>query len=216
MTNCNIIDSAFVTTIFFLLLGPIKIIPAFARLTRDTDPGFKRDLTLMGTLFATVICGVVILLAENFVAKYQLSLPAVQITGGLILLISALYSIFPRNEVEATASEPRTALQVALSPLASPVIVTPAGIAAIMVFVLLSTQISGGFQTIVTALAVVMVLNLLVMLFNSAILKIPGLMLVLQLMGTVLIVVQVALAVQVLIYGLRGVGLISGAPGVTN
>jgi multiple antibiotic resistance protein len=129
----------------------------------------------------------------------------------LILLISALNAIFPRPESAPPAVESRSALQLALSPLASPVIVTPAGIAAIIVFELLAAQIPGGDRTIVTSLAVVMVLNFLVMFFNGAIVKIPGLGLALQLLGTVLVVVQVALAVQVLLISLEALGLVGGS-----
>jgi multiple antibiotic resistance protein len=88
------------------------------------------------------------------------------------------------------------------------VIVTPAGIAAIIVFELLAAQIPGSERTIVTSLAVVMALNFLVMFFNGAIVKIPGLGLGLQLLGTVLVVVQVALAVQVLLISLEALGLV--------
>ena len=202
------IDSAYVSTIFFLLLGPIKIIPVFAKITSDADPRFRRELAIKGTLVATVICAIVVLGARTFVAKYQLGLDAVRISGGLILLISALNAIFPRHENAAPAGAPRSALQVALSPLASPVIVTPAGIAAIILFELLVAQIPGGERTIVTALAVVMALNFLVMFFNGVITKFPGLGLVLQLMGTVLVVVQLALAVQVLLISLEALGIV--------
>jgi multiple antibiotic resistance protein len=202
------IDSAYVATIFFLLLGPIKIIPAFASITSNTDAHFRRELAITGTLVATVICAIVVLGARTFVAKYQVGLDAVRITGGLILLISALNAIFPRPESAAPAGESRSALQLALSPLASPVIVTPAGIAAIIVFELLAAQIPCGDRTIITSLAVVMALNFLVMFFNGAIMKIPGLGLALQLLGTVLVVVQAALAVQVLLISLEALGLL--------
>jgi multiple antibiotic resistance protein len=51
-------------------------------------------------------------------------------------------------------------------------------------------------------------LNLVVMLFNDLIVKIPGLMVVLQLAGFVLVVVQLVLSIQVLIFGFARLGLI--------
>lgn len=200
-------DFSFVMTMFFLLLGPIKIIPAFARLTRDAEPHFKRDVAVKATLFAAVICAIVALLTGNFVAKYQLSLPAIQITGGLILLLAALSSIFPRRETTTAPGKRPSALQLALSPMASPVIVTPAGIAAIMVIVLLTAHDPGSNRMIATALAIVMVLNFLVMFFNDLIVRFPGLTVVLQLFGVVLVVVQVALAVQAMIYAFTRLGV---------
>ena len=100
-----------------------------------------------------------------------------------------------------------SAFQLALSPLATPVIVTPTGVAAIMVFILLAQQDAGAHQTIALALALVMALNFIVMFFNDPIVRLPGLMPVLQLLGAVLVVVQVALVVQVMIYALAKLGL---------
>lgn len=205
------IDASFVLTIFFLLLGPIKILAPFARLTRDAEPRFGRELAVRGTLAATVICALVVVLSETFVANYRLSVDAVRITGGVILLISALKAVFPRGESSAASDAPRPPRQLAISPLATPVIVTPAGIAAMMLFVLLAEQIPGGYQTIVGGLVAVMVLNFLVMFFNHPIVKLPGLMVGLQLVGTVLTVVQVALAVQVLLAVFRALGLLGRA-----
>ncbi len=201
------IDFSFAMTIFFLLLGPVKVIPPFARLTRDADGPFKRNAAVKAAVFAVIICALVVMLSQILVAKYHLGIPALQITMGLILLLSALGAIFPRREAQPAAGKRPTATQLALSPLASPVIVTPAGVAAVMVAVLLGAGDPGSLRTIAIALAMVMALNLVVMLFNDQILKIPGLLLVLQLLGTVLVVVQVALAVQELIYAFTRLGV---------
>jgi len=201
-------DFSYVMTILFLLVGPVKIIPAFAKYTRGADGSYKRQAALLATLFASIICGIIVLMTANLVAKYQLSIPALQITGGLILLLSALRSIFPIVEPAPDAETRPGAARLALAPLASPVVVTPAGVAALMVFVLLAQAEPVGLAPIVRALAIVMALNLVVMLFNDLILKVPGLGLVLQLLGTVLIVVQVALAVQAFLFALARLGLV--------
>jgi multiple antibiotic resistance protein len=202
-------EFSFVMTIFFLLLGPVKIIPAFAAMTRDADASYRRRLAVWGTVFAAVICGLVALLTKEFVTKYQLSLPAFQIIGGIILLVSALRSIFPRDEGAGSPDGARSARQAALAPLASPIIVTPAGIAAIMVFVVLEPRGSGGMDSIVLALAIVMALDLLVMLLDAYLVRIPGVMIALRLLGSILVVVQGALAVQAIIYALMNLGLVA-------
>jgi len=46
----------FVLTVFFMLLGPFKIIGPFAALTRGTDKTFKRGVAVRGTLIAMAIC----------------------------------------------------------------------------------------------------------------------------------------------------------------
>jgi len=47
---------SFVFTVFFMLLGPIKLIPSFAGLTRGLDNGFKRDVAIRGVLIASALC----------------------------------------------------------------------------------------------------------------------------------------------------------------
>ncbi|WP_051469976.1 MarC family protein [Fischerella sp. PCC 9605] len=87
----------FIFTIFFLTLGPIKIIPAFANLTQAMELKFKRELAIKGIAIATAICLYVFLLGRNLVDKYHISLEAIEIAGGLVLLISALNGIFPTS-----------------------------------------------------------------------------------------------------------------------
>lgn len=201
-------DFSFKMTIFFLLLGPVKIIPAFARLTRGADSGYKRTAAVWAAVFATVICAIVVLQARSFASQYQLSVPALELSGGIILLLSALALIFPRPEPDVAAVDRPSAVRLGLSPLATPIVVTPAGVAAIMVFVLLAAGNPAALRSIGTAIAIVMVLNFLVMFFIDLVLKLPGLMLVLQMLGSILAVVQVALAVQEFINAFARLGLV--------
>jgi multiple antibiotic resistance protein len=201
-------DFTYVFTIFFLLLGPAKIIPVFARLTHGAEPAYCRRVAVYATLFATVMCGAISLLARTLVTSYHLGVPTIQLTGGLILLIWALNAIFAVSKTTAKPAADQGATQLALAPLASPVIVTPAGVAALMVFVLLSPGTPQGYQIVSSALALVMVLNFLVMYFNAQIVHRRLVMVPLQLLSAVLAVVQVAFAVQVILNALKAMGVI--------
>ena len=55
----------FIFTTFFMLLGPIKLIPAFAGLTQGADVRFKRSVAIRGTVIATVLCVFVALAGGN-------------------------------------------------------------------------------------------------------------------------------------------------------
>jgi hypothetical protein len=50
---------SFVFTIFLLLLGPVKLIPPFAGLTRGADSRFKRSVEVWGTIIASALCAFV-------------------------------------------------------------------------------------------------------------------------------------------------------------
>lgn len=201
-------DFSFVLTVFILLLGPLKVIPAFATLTRDADAAYRRRAAVYATLFATAICVLLILLARTMVSSYRLSVEALQLTAGLILLIWSLNALLQRGDAMPRAGRHPSPVELAMSPLTTPVIITPAGVAALMVFVLLGPNVPGGHPVVAGALAVVMALNFLVMFFNDRIVKRHWLLGLLQLVGSVLIVVQVAFAVQVLLNGLRAIGAI--------
>lgn len=201
---------AFVFTIFFLTLGPVKIIPAFSKLSQRMTLKFKREVAIKGILIAIAICLYVTLLGEGILKNYQISLESLEIAGGIVLLISALNTIFPRIQpANLPLSEP-TALQLAISPVASPIIVTPVGIAAILIFVMLTPRHPGMGFVIAKALSVMMVLNFWVMYFIDGITKVPGLMLVLQVLGSVLVFVQVALAIETILAAFRSLGMFNG------
>jgi multiple antibiotic resistance protein len=201
-------EFTFVLTVVFLLLGPLRIIPAFAQLTRHADQAYRRRTAAYATLFASIVCALVILLARTMADSYRLSIEAVQMTGGLILLVWSLNAIFRRADATPPTGANPTPIQLAMSPLTTPVIITPAGVAALMVFVLLGPSAPGGHPTIAGALAVVMALNFLVMFFNERIVSQTWLLGAMQLVGSVLVVVQVAFAVQVLLNTFRTLGVI--------
>jgi len=207
MQLLNEFDESFIFTIAFLTLGPIKIIGPFAKMTANIDPKFKKQLAIYGAIFATIICLLVALLGKGLVEKYHLIPQAITIAGGLVLLISALRLIFPPLQPEPISKPSSKPLNLAISPLASPIIVTPMGIAAILVFVLFAQGQPAMIATIYKAILIMMFLDFLVMFFIDKILKIPGLMAILQIMGSILVFIQVALAVQTILLGLVNIGI---------
>ena len=100
------------------------------------------------------------------------------------------------------------------SPLAAslrltfPLVVTPYGIAA-LIAVLSIVDTPASLAAIYGVLIAIMVLNLLSMLYVRRIMVGPVL-LILQVLGAVLGVLQVGLAVQIIIRGLRGLHVLSG------
>src|SRR6476620_7777657 len=144
---------SFIFTICFMLLGPIKIIPPFARLTKGKERPFKRSVAIKSSLIAATVCLFVVIAGDNLVSKYELSFAALQISGGLVLLLAAMLTIFPRSEPEADAAEDRSSLQVALG-FATPVIVPPAGVAAILIFVGFAAKYAGTYQALAIVLPI--------------------------------------------------------------
>jgi multiple antibiotic resistance protein len=195
---------SFVFTISFMLLGPLKLIPGFLKLTREAERPFKRELAIKGSLIASATVAFAAIVGTQAAARFGISLDGVRLAGGLVLLVSALNILFPRPEQPAMQSVKPTTLQLAVSPLAMPMIVPPAGIAAILIFVMLAPNNPGMEFAIAIVLAAVMLLDFLVMFFIDHVARLPGLSLLLQVVGAVLVFIQVALAVGTLMMGFRG------------
>ena len=189
-----------------MLLGPLNVIPAFAAATREKDEAFKRATAIQAIAIAAVVLALLCVAGTSLLAEYEISIDGVYLAVALVLLLSALNKIFG-NRPHAHITAKATPLQTALAPLVTPVIIPAAGVGALLAFVMLSPQYPGGMQAIVVALTIIVVLDFLVMFFNSAVIRIPGLMMLLQLLGDVLIFIQVALAMETMIAALRSLGI---------
>lgn len=198
----------FVLTVFFMLLGPAKIIGPFAELTRGVDTKFKRDVAIRGAVIAASICTFAALAAGILLNRYRISLDGLRVSGGLVLMISALETIFRKDEHPGPRVGTPTAIQLAASPIAVPLIVPPAGVVAILMFTMWEHQFPGIRQAVALSLAAMMAANFLVMFFIDRVVKIPGLMIVLTVLGSVLIFMQLGLSIEMILTCLRSLGVL--------
>jgi multiple antibiotic resistance protein len=125
----------------------------------------------------------------------------------LVLLIAALQVIFQKAQSASPGSGTPTAIQLAASPVAVPGIVPPAGVAAILIFMMVAPEYPGMTQAVAICLATMMVLDFLVMYFIDRVMKTPGLGIVLTALGSVLVFVQVGLAIEMILTALKNLGL---------
>lgn len=196
-------------TFLFLMLGPIKIIGPFAKVTKGADAALTNNIALRAILFSSLALLFAAFLGESFLDNFNIPLPVLVLSAGIILFLVALLNILQQflpppshNEVNA-GPDAAPPLSVALVPLAFPTIVTPYGIAALVVFLALSPDLRSRL-TVGAILLAIMLLNLVVMLMTRHIL--PVLNVLLPILGAVLGVVQVALGLQIIISALRMMG----------
>ena len=136
-------------------------------------PRLTRQIALRSTLFASLILLIAAFLGESVLSSYGIPLPVLALSGGIILFLVALGHVLrefaPPTPPRETTSEPAPAatLNMALSPLAFPTIVTPYGIAALIVFLALSPDLQARLVVGAILLAI-MLLNLIVMLVGPA------------------------------------------------
>jgi multiple antibiotic resistance protein len=196
-----------VFTLLFVTLGPMKMLGPFAQQTQSLDPAALRKITL-----SSFGIGLVALLVGGYVGKllaatWHLSVPAIAIATGIIFFLVAIDLVLsPYSASQSAPAQLPSDPMLAMFRVTFPLLVTPYGIAAVIAL-LVASRDTGRTVWIFVMLVVVMVLNLLAMLNIRHIMSGP-VRLVLQILGSILGVLQVAFAVQIVIAGLRNLHLI--------
>jgi multiple antibiotic resistance protein len=191
----------------FLMLGPIKILVPFVNMTRGADAVLRRRLATRAILFSAAALGLAGLLGRSMLENFNISLPVLALTGGLILFLVALQTVLQQSTGPARlkADEPPPGLHLAFSPLAFPTIVTPYGVAAVIVFATLAQDDYELKLMVAGVVLVILAMDWLAMLFADAILKWVGT--TLQVFAVVLGVTQIALGLQVIMHSLSMIGV---------
>jgi multiple antibiotic resistance protein len=193
----------------FLMLGPVKVIGPFVKMTRGLDAGsirrlaFKAFLISMASLILAAIAG------AGTLDKFNMPVGVLGLSGGLILFLVAIWGILkqyaPQEEDDMPALKVPPSRDMALSPLSFPTIVTPYGVAALIIFTTMSPDLT-TLLSVCALVLLVMLSNLAVMLTARQIVHWAAVPL--QIFGTVLSVTQVALGLHIILISLDSLGLI--------
>jgi len=193
-------------TFLYLLLGPNKVLAPFVKLTQGTDARYSRRLAFRAFLLSIAALAIAALLGEGFLTRYGIHVRVLNVTGGLIIFLVALQKVLqqyaPPGQAPETDSAP--SLHQAARTLAFPTIVTPPGIAAVIIFLTVSPTTAAKLQ-IGGLIVAILVLDLLAMLFARPALKWLGTPL--SLFDVVLGVIQVALGLEIMLVYLAAMGI---------
>ncbi len=196
-----------VFTLFFITLGPLKILGPFAQLTRDTDEATMRQIAMRAFVLA-----VIAVVAGGFAGRvlldyWGISASAMLLSGGVIFALVGLSLVLEQYQPAHPVPPPLPGEPMAAATrITFPTVVTPYGIAALIV-VLANSRDAERTGTILALLLAVMALNLLTMLYGRRIMGGVTVM-VLQVIGAVLGVLQIAIATDMILRALRALGLI--------
>jgi multiple antibiotic resistance protein len=195
----------------FLMIGPIKILVPFVEITRGADRTFRRTLARRAILFSAAALALAGVLGRSMLENFEISLPVLALTGGVVLFLVALRTVLQQS-AGAPASASLAAnppdLKSAFAPLAFPTIVTPYGIAAVIVFATFAGEREGAAFTLAGIVLIILALDWVAMLFAETILRRIGT--VLQVFAVVLGVTQIALGLQVILHSLCMIGVLAG------
>jgi len=190
--------------IFFVTLGPLKIIPVFIQLTRNASRQLRTQLAFRSTLIATIVLLLVVIVGQNLIRVWQIQLPALMIAGGLLLSLVSARLLLAQYEAKTqqTAPPEQPDIALAITPLAFPTILPPFGIAIALTLMIVAVQIGFRPIAVIGLLLLVMALNLLSMLAARPIFKFIR-PVTLRILGFTLSVMQFALGIQLILSGLQ-------------
>jgi len=193
--------------LLFITLGPIKILGPFVQLTRDVDEAKMKQIAVRAFVLAVIAVVVGGFAGRILAQNWQISVAALTLAGGIIFFVVGLRLVLEQYEPAHAAPVPLPEAPMAAAlRIAFPTLVTPYGIAA-LIALLVNSPDAPRTASILAILIGVMVVNLLAMLYARRILG-GVIVLALVIVGAVLGVLQVALAVQMILRGLRDLGVL--------
>jgi multiple antibiotic resistance protein len=198
------------TSILFLV-DPIAVIPAYLAFTRTDTPAHRRRTASVACMVAGIALLIFASAGDVILRAFGITLPAFRIAGGLILWFVAMDML--RAERTTQEGQPELAEgerkeDVALTPLAVPMLAGPGAMSTVMV---LAAQARTPAHSVIiyASIAVTMILSWMTLrgadrLFTK--IGPTGIRVATRLMGVLL----AAIAVQFVLTGIRDAQLIPG------
>lgn len=191
---------------FFAIMNPIANTAVFAGLVGNKDSSEQLRIATRALLITFVVILLFSLLGKMIFQLFSITLPALRITGGILVFFIG-YHMLNGAGSNLHSAEKSDKSDIAVSPLAVPLLAGPGTIATAMNF-----SASGGVMGIVitvSVFAVMCFITFLCFIFSSKILVVIGegrLSIITRLMGLILAVI----GVQMMIEGITGAFNIPG------
>ena len=204
------IDAAFLVTSFatlFVVVDPIGLLPMFIALTYGKTVQRRREIAVRAVLVAGGLMTLFGLAGEALLTFIGISMSAFRVSGGILLLLTALDMLFERRTQRREGHAVQNEEDPSVFPLATPLIAGPGALAS-MILLTGEVQVNLiGLLAVHLVMFGVLTCVLLLFLVSSNIenaLGRTGRMVVTRLLGMLL----AALSVQFIIDGLIGSGLL--------
>jgi len=201
-------------TTFFATVAPLDVAAMFPALTPNASPKARRSMAIRGTSISAVILLSFAMVGEIVLATLGISLAALKVAGGILLLLIGIEMVFARSSggTSTTDEEDQEAIaskDIAVFPLATPLIAGPGAMGA---SILLMADAKGDLVAeaiIIGALLLVLLLTLALLLLTDKVQRLFGVT-AMYVISRVFGVLLTALAVQFMFDGLAQSGLLGG------
>ena len=181
-----------------LVMDPLGNVPLFLSILKNVEPKSRRRIILRESFIAFIVLVTFLFFGQYILQGMQISEPALQISGGIILFLIAIRMIFPSHGQEEKTREPADPFIV---PLAIPLIAGPSTMTMVM---LLGTQAPYDMQRWLIALIIAWFISTIILVcadFLRQILGERGLIAIERLIGMIL----TTMAVQMFLTGFEQV-----------
>ncbi|MDP6950746.1 MAG: MarC family protein [Arenicellales bacterium] len=200
-------------TTFFATIGPIDVAVMYPVLSRGMTSRQRWRTAVRAVFLASCLLYAFALFGQMLLDRLGISIPALQTAGGILLFLVGLDMVFARHSGVASTTEDedreaRERKDIAVFPLATPLIAGPGAIGAA---ILLMTNAGNNLYqqlAVVSSLGFVLLLTLTLMFMSGQVqrlLGVTGMNVVSRIFGLLL----TALAVQFVFDGIKGSGLIN-------
>ncbi|MBX3235438.1 MAG: NAAT family transporter [Nitrospiraceae bacterium] len=120
----------------FVIVDPVAAVPAFLAMTPRDSIAQRLRTARVASLAVVIVLSAFALLGQSILKTLGITLPAIQVAGGLVLLLVALDMLrAQRSSVQETAEETAagtTKDDIAITPLALPMLAGPAAISTVV------------------------------------------------------------------------------------
>jgi small neutral amino acid transporter SnatA (MarC family) len=123
-----------VFTVLFVTLGPVKILGPFVQMTRGVDDATVRQIAVRAWVLGVIAVVLGGFVGRALLANWHVSVAAMLVAGGIIFFLVGLAIVLEQYHPGEAPAPPLAASPMAAAMrIAFPTVVTPYGIAAVIV-----------------------------------------------------------------------------------
>ncbi len=158
-------------TMLFATMGPIKALIVFAEKTKGVDSSVRRPIVYKAVGVAIGVGLLFIIFGQFLMQLFKFSIGALMVAGGVILLIFSIRMVLMENGHKEEESEGGDISDIAIYPLAIPIMASPMGIVVLTMASAEKRVTEENVIGLLIAFLAVMAINLVALLLEERVVK---------------------------------------------
>ena len=161
-----------VFTGFFAIMNPIANVPIFLSLVQGADEKTKKRIALKSTVTAFIIVASFVVLGKFIFELFGITIPAFKITGGILIFYVGFEMLQSKKSSVKHLDNPEIDENIAVSPLAIPILAGPGTIVTAMNYVTKSELIH--ISIVITVFAFMILLTYIFFRLSDKLVELIG------------------------------------------